>query len=97
MKQTMRSIRFNQKSRAEVLHIEIPGGIVNIRCDLRDWDGHEVTSVSITRDESLDGSASLSASVGKPTERWWFADHPQADAMNIRLALKPCKAAKKSK
>lgn len=84
----MRTIAFNKRSRAEILHIEIPGGIVNIRCGLHDDAGNEVTAISISRDCAFDELAALTA--GKEgTGRWQFMDAPDSDGMNVRLGLVP--------
>lgn len=79
MKQTMRSIRFNEKSRADILHIEIPGAIVNIQCGLRDHDEHKITSVAISRDWASEEN----------WRRWMFMDSPASEGMNVRIGLVP--------
>jgi hypothetical protein len=48
----MRRIIFSESNRSgNLLHIEVPGGIVNIRVNLHDHDGRQVTSVEILRDQ----------------------------------------------
>lgn len=44
----MKRLTFSNRNRsADLLHIEVPGGIVNIRVNLRDDQGREVTRVDI--------------------------------------------------
>jgi hypothetical protein len=57
----MKTITVSNRSRHRILHIEIPGGIVNIRHNLRDDQGREVTHVSV----SVDGNRYA----GDP--EWW--------------------------
>jgi hypothetical protein len=48
----MRRITFSEDNRSgNLLHIEVPGGIINIRVNLHDMAGHNVTSVEIIRDQ----------------------------------------------
>ena len=47
----MKRIEFGPNNRSgNLLHIEVPGGIVNIRIGLHDVEGREVTSVEILPD-----------------------------------------------
>jgi len=57
------------KPRSELLHIEAPGCIINIRVQLADVDGREVTAIEVLPDSTA----------------WIFADAPKARAMNIRV------------
>ena len=48
----MKSIRLTKRTGKDgKLHIEAPGCIINIRCNLHDKDGREVTSVEIICDQ----------------------------------------------
>ena len=48
----MKRVEFNQANRSgDVLHVEVPGAIVNIRVNLHDADGNELTTVSVSPDD----------------------------------------------
>jgi hypothetical protein len=52
----MRRIKFGRNNRSgNLLHIEIPGAIVNIRINLHDNQGREVTRVDILPDNEHRG------------------------------------------
>ena len=45
---SMKRIEFSNRNRSgNLLHIEIPGAVVNIRVNLRDNDGREVNHIEI--------------------------------------------------
>jgi hypothetical protein len=46
----MRRITMSSRARDKHLHIEVPGGIINIRIGLADIAGRPVTSVSVLAD-----------------------------------------------
>jgi hypothetical protein len=48
----MRRIEFTEKNRSgNLLHIEVPGAIVNIRIGLHTNEGNEVTSIQVIADQ----------------------------------------------
>jgi len=50
----MKRIIFNERNRSDdLLHIEVPGGIVNIRVRLCAVSGHDVTSIEILPDRTI--------------------------------------------
>ena len=80
MAQDMKRIEFNHKSRCRVLHIEVPGAIINIRRGLCDTKGNEITSIEILRDTSC-------RSDEDPDREWRFMDFKKSDALNVRVGL----------
>lgn len=62
----MRSIIMNRRTRDKNLHIEVPGGIINITIGLSDLDGRSVTCVSVNADGNR--------YAGSP--EWWINGEP---------------------
>ena len=53
---SMKRIEFSNRNRSgNLLHIEIPGAVVNIRVNLRDNDGREVNHIEIIPDDEKRG------------------------------------------
>lgn len=66
----MKTIQFGRRNRSgNLLHIEIPGAIVNIHVNLRDRDGREVTRVDIIPEDASRG--------GDEEGRYWTQDGPR--------------------
>lgn len=85
-KQRMRSIVFNERSRAEILHIEIPGAVVSVHVGLRDSAGHKIVHVSV--DVCGDRYA------GDP-EWWGLPTTADSKGVGIRIARLPKAEAEK--
>jgi hypothetical protein len=68
----MKTIRVTKRSRHEVLHIEAPGCVVNIRHGLKDVDGHEVTSIQVIADQYTD-------------DEWHLPDHEGLYSVGVRV------------
>ena len=47
----MKTVTISNRSKYRILHIEVPGCIVNIHIGLTNIDGNPVTNVSITADQ----------------------------------------------
>ena len=73
----MKRINLSKRTGGDgMLHIEAPGCIVNIRCNIHNTDGAEVTSIEVIPDEpDYDG-------------RGWTVDGP---VRNIRVVQCPAK------
>ena len=70
----MKSIRLTKRTGKDgKLHIEAPGCIINIRCNLHDEDGREVTSVEISCDRYA----------GEP--EWNINGEDGVDYKNVRI------------
>ncbi len=77
----MRRVRFyNQNRSNNLLHIEIPGAIVNIRVNLRDREGREVNHIEIIPDDERRG--------GDGQGRVWDTDSNE-DGTVTRLIRRP--------
>lgn len=59
MASRMRVISFSGKRGTDILHVEAPGCVINVRKNLRDTQGREVTRVDIKADE-FSGEAPVS-------------------------------------
>jgi hypothetical protein len=78
----MRRICFSRRNRSDnLLHIEIPGAVVNIRVNLHDHEGREVTRIDILPDNEHRG--------GDPEGRMWDVDS-NSDGTVTRLIRRPC-------
>ena len=74
----MKTIRINERSRYEMLHVEAPGCIINIRVDLTDEDGRAVTRVDVMADGDR--------YAGDP--KWWLATNDLASATPTGLGVR---------
>jgi hypothetical protein len=64
----VKRINFNNNNHSDdLLHIEIPGAVVNIYVNLRDRDGREVNRVDIIPDDESRG--------GDASGHVWDVDH----------------------
>lgn len=80
MKKDVKVVRFGPRSKARVLHIEVPGAIINVRVGLRCQEPNcEVTSIEIIRETGVSDYGG----------RWKFLDTTDTYAMNIRVGLMP--------
>ncbi len=83
----MKTVVLNKRSKHDVLHIEAPGCIINIRHGLTNRDGQAVTSINVIPDDHYAG------------EKAWrvVADGWDASGINVRVvedADEPASASK---
>jgi hypothetical protein len=72
-------ITVSKQNRGKLVHLEAPGCIVNIRVDLHDAEGREVTAIEIIPDGPLAPFGKFSGAT------WRIVDRPHAAAVNIRV------------
>jgi hypothetical protein len=77
----MKRVEFSNRNRSDnLLHVEIPGGIVNIRVNLHDREGREVVNIEIIPDDQRRG--------GDGQGRIWDVDSNE-DGTVTRLIRRP--------
>lgn len=70
-----RNISISERSRTNLLHIEAPGCIINIRVGLTDHEGRSVTAISIEADGDR--------YAGDP--EWWIEGDRGSKGIGVRV------------